>query len=123
MAIVLALVAAGANALATIMQRIGVEEAEKSNAGSRVLMAAVLKRPVWYFGLGLAATSFILQAFALSLGNLSTIQPIMVTEILFLVIILGLWFQKPLTLLDWLRAIGTAPGLCVFLALSAGRGG
>src|SRR5579863_1384128 len=107
MAIVLALVAAGANALATIMQRVGVEEAAKGDVRSRVLMAAVLKRPVWYFGLLLAATSFILQAFALSLGNLSTIQPIMVTEILFLVLILGLWFQKPLTWRDWLSAIGT----------------
>lgn len=123
MAIVLALIAAGANALATIMQRIGVEEAARPGPGSRLLMAGVLRRPIWFMGLVLAATSFLLQAFALSLGNLSTIQPIMVTEILFLVLILGLWFQQPLTAHDWLSAIGTSAGLGVFLAVSAARGG
>jgi len=123
MAIVLALIAAGANALATIMQRIGVEEAVKSDGSSRALMAGVMRRPIWFMGLVLVATSFILQAFALSLGNLSTIQPIMVTEILFLVIILGLWFQKTLAWNDWLSAIGTAVGLGVFLFVSSARGG
>lgn len=123
MAIVLALIAAGANALATIMQRIGVEEATRANASSRALIAGVLRRPIWFMGFVLIATSFVLQAFALSLGNLSTIQPIMVTEILFLVIILGLWFQKTLTLTDWLSAIGTSAGLGIFLLVSAARGG
>ena len=123
MDIVLALIAAGANALATILQRIGVEEATKSDSSSRALMAGVLKRPVWFMRLALAGTSFVLQAFALSMGNLSTIQPIMVTEILFLVIILGLWFQQTLHIRDWLGAIGTAVGLGVFLFVSAARGG
>ena len=123
MAIVLALIAAGANALATIMQRIGVEEATKRDSSSRALMAGVLHRPIWFMGLMLAGTSFVLQAFALSLGNLSTIQPVMVTEILFLILILGLWFQKSLALKDWLSAVGTSVGLGVFLFVSSARGG
>lgn len=123
MAIVLALIAAGANALATIMQRIGVEEATKSNSSSRALIAGVLRRPIWFMGLLLAAVSFVLQAFALSLGNLSTIQPVMVTEILFLVLILGLWFQKTLAVKDWLSAVGTSLGLGVFLFVSSAHGG
>src|SRR5665213_4378269 len=105
MAIVLALIAAGANAFATIMQRIGVEEANKSDKTSRALMAGVMKRPIWFMGLVIVAASFLLQAIALSLGNLSTIQPVMVTEILFLVVILSLWFQKKLSLHDWMLSL------------------
>lgn len=123
MAIVLALIAAGANAFATIMQRIGVEEANKSDKTSRALMAGVMKRPIWFMGLVIVAASFLLQAIALSLGNLSTIQPVMVTEILFLVVILSLWFQKKLSLHDWMSAIGTSIGLGVFLFVSSARGG
>ncbi len=123
MAIVLALIAAGANAFATILQRLGVEQATITGTSSRALMTGVFRRPVWILGVFLAATSFVLQAFALSLGNLSTIQPIMVTEILFLVIVLGLWFQKTLTWRDWMSAVGTSAGLGVFLAVSAARGG
>jgi drug/metabolite transporter (DMT)-like permease len=124
MAIVLALIAAGANAFATILQRIGVEEATSlQDETSRALIAGVIKRPIWFLGVFLAATSFVLQAFALSLGNLSTIQPIMVTEILFLVVVLGVWFQKTLTWRDWFSAIGTSAGLGVFLAVSSARGG
>ncbi len=123
MAIVLALLAAGANALATILQRIGVEEAEPSSASSRALMASVLRRPIWFAGLALTTASFLLQAVALSIGDLSTVQPVMVTEILFLVVILGTWFQKPVGWRELLGAVGTAAGLGVFLALSAATGG
>jgi drug/metabolite transporter (DMT)-like permease len=123
MAIVLALLAAGANAFATVLQRIGVEEAVRKDSSTRALMASVLRRPIWFAGLALTTASFLLQAIALSLGNLSTVQPVMVTEILFLVVILGLWFHKALGWREWIGAIGTSCGLGTFLALSAAHGG
>ena len=70
MAVVLALLAAGANALATVLQRIGIEEAGARSGRARGLMAGLLQRPVWLAGLGLATVSFLLQAVALSLGDL-----------------------------------------------------
>ena len=122
MAIVLALLAAAANALATILQRLGVEEAGRANR-SRSLMASVLRRPIWFAGLALAAVSFLLQAVALALGDLSTVQPIMVTELLFLVLILGFWFHHSLGAREWTTVVGTVFGLGVFLAVSSSRGG
>ena len=117
------MLAAGANAFATVLQRIGVEEAEPLSRASHHLMAAVIKRPVWFAGLVLTTGSFLLQALALSFGNLSTVQPIMVTEILFLVVILGTWFHHQLHWTDWLAVLGTAVGLGVFLALSYSKEG
>ncbi|HLI15894.1 MAG TPA: DMT family transporter [Acidimicrobiales bacterium] len=123
MAILLALLAAAANALATILQRIGVEEASPAPGSTRSLMASVLRRPIWFAGLGLTTASFFLQAIALSLGDLSTVQPVMVTEIVFLVLVLGSWFRRTLGWRELVGATGTAAGLGVFLALSAARGG
>ncbi|HUZ20455.1 MAG TPA: DMT family transporter [Acidimicrobiales bacterium] len=123
MAIVLALLAAGANALATVLQRIGVEEAAPADGRRRALMAKVIRRPIWFAGLALTTASFLLLAVALSLGDLSTVQPIMVTELLFLLAILGLWFHRSLGWREWLGATGTATGLGAFLALSSPGGG
>ena len=120
--IVLALFAAAANALATILQRIGLEEAT-AGSPARGLMASVLRRPVWFAGLAIATASFLLQALALSLGDLSTVQPVMVTELLFLVLILGSRFHHSLGRREWLTVSGTVVGLGAFLALSSARAG
>ncbi len=122
MAIVLALLAAGANALATVLQRLGVEEAT-SGRGRVSLMAALLRRPIWFAGLALTMVSFLLQAIAISLGDLSTVQPVMVTELLFLAVILGGWFKLTFGVREWTGIAGTVAGLGTFLLLSAARGG
>jgi hypothetical protein len=121
MAVVLALLAAAANALATVLQRIGVEEAGAE--GRQNLMASVMRRPIWFAGLSLTSASFLLQAVALSVGDLSSVQPVMVTELLFLLLILVLWFRQPLGWREWAGAAGTATGLSAFLALSAATPG
>lgn len=119
----LALLAAGANALATVLQRIGVEAAGPKAGARRRVIAGVLRQPVWFAGLGLATVSFLLQAIALSLGDLSTVQPVMVTELVFLLVILGIWFHRNLGWREWIGVIGTSIGLGVFLAVSSAVGG
>jgi drug/metabolite transporter (DMT)-like permease len=123
MAVVLALLAAGANALATVLQRLGIEEVSARSGRARGLMASLLQRPIWIAGLGLATVSFLLQAVALSLGDLSTVQPVMVTELVFLLVILGIWFHGGIGWREWLGVVGTALGLGVFLAASSAGGG
>lgn len=122
MGVVLAVLAAASNAFATVLQRLGVEEAAGDRA-TRGLVASVARRPVWFLGLVLAAVSFLLQAIALSLGDLSTIQPVMVTELLFLLVILGVWFRRALGWKEWLGAFGTMFGLGLFLAMGDAGGG
>jgi hypothetical protein len=122
-AILLAVCAAVANALATVLQRLGVEQAATSEGSSRKLMAGVLRRPIWFAGLALTTMSFLLQAIALAWSNLSTVQPIMVTEIVFLVAILGIWTRRRLGWREWTGACGTAIALGAFLAISDSTGG
>src|SRR5579864_1547790 len=123
MPIILALGAGLANALATVLQRLGVEATPGGTTSSGRLIANVLKRPIWFAGLVVMMASFLLQALALSLGNLSTVQPVMVTELVFLLAILGIWFKRSLGWREWAGAGGTAVGLGIFLAASTPTGG
>jgi len=122
-AIPLAVCAALCNALTTIFQRMGVETAPASEGRSLKLIRHVLRRPIWYVGLAAMLGSFLFQASALGFGTLSIVQPLMVTELVFLVIILHLWFGAPL---GWREALGTGltvAGLAGFLAASNAGGG
>jgi len=122
-AIFLAVGAALCNALTTIFQRLGVETATDSEGRGLKLMRHVLHRPIWYVGFAAMIGSFLLQAAALGFGALSTVQPLMVTELVFLVVILRVWFGAPL---GWREATGTVltvAGLAGFLAMSDAGGG
>jgi len=115
--------AALCNALTTIFQRLGVETAPDAHGRGLKLMRHVLRRPIWYLGLAAMVGSFLLQATALGFGTLSVVQPLMVTELVFLVVILRVWFGSPL---GWREAIGTVltvAGLAGFLAMSNAGGG
>ncbi len=122
-AIPLAVCAALCNALTTVFQRLGVETAPDTRGRGLKLMAYVLRRPVWYVGFAAMIGSFVLQATALGFGTLSVVQPLMVTELVFLVVILRVWFGA---FVGWREAIGTVltvAGLAAFLAVSNAGGG
>ena len=93
MVYVLAVRAALANALTTILQRMGVEAAPIRRHPRLSLMAYALRRRVWLAGFALMIASFLLQSIALHFGRLTTVQPILTPELLFLVAILGIWFR------------------------------
>src|SRR5579875_2758839 len=93
MVYLLAVGAALANSLTSILQRIGVEDAPESDTLRLRLIAHAIRHRVWLAGFGLMVLSFLMQATALHLGRLSEVQPILTAELLFLVVILGTWFQ------------------------------
>ncbi|MGO8874866.1 MAG: DMT family transporter [Acidimicrobiales bacterium] len=123
MAVVLALAAALCNALATIFERIGVETAPADATMRWKLMAHVLRRPAWWFGFLSMVGAFVFQVTALAQGGLTLVQPLLVTELIFLVIVLRIWFGRPL---GWQEAAGvilTVAGLATFLGVSNQGGG
>ena len=67
--------------------------------------------------------SFLTQAFALHLGDLSQVQPILTTELLFLVLLLATWFRFRIGLREWLGCLAAAGGLAGFLAFAQPGGG
>ncbi len=123
MAFVLAVAASFANALSAICQRIGVQNAPKDTTMSLNLIRYALRRGIWIAGLALIGAGFLLQAVALRFGQLSSVQPIVTTELLFLVVILAVFFRYRLTWREWIGSAAAAGGLATFLAVAQPGGG
>lgn len=119
MVICLALLAAFANAIASICQRLGVEDAPPSTGPSMGLVRHMLRRPIWLVGFTVMALGYASQAVALHLGTLNVVQPLMVGELVILVFVLWFWFSTPMRPRDFVAALAAAVGLAGFLILSA----
>ncbi len=115
MVYLLATIAALANALTSILQRMGVQDAPDSDTLRLSLLTHAIRRGVWLLGFAFMVGSFLCQAVALHLGNLSQVQPILTTELLFLVVILATWFRYHIGRRGWLGCLAAAGGLAGFL--------
>jgi hypothetical protein len=123
MVYVLAVAAALSNALTSVLQRMGVEDAPEESTMRLSLLAHAVRRGVWLLGFAFMVFSFLLQAFALHLGRLSVVQPILTMELLFLVAILGTYFRFSISAREWIGASAIAFGLSGFLYFAAPGGG
>jgi drug/metabolite transporter (DMT)-like permease len=93
----------------------GVEDAPDDATLTLGLLTHALRRGVWLFGFVLMVASFLLQAVALHLGRLSEVQPILTTELVFLVVVLGIWFGFSIGTREWIGVVATSGGLAGFL--------
>jgi len=118
MVFALALGASLANALTGVFQRMGVENAPAEATLRLSLLTYALRRGVWLLGFALMIVSFALQAIALHFGRLSQVQPILTTELVFLVLVLAVWFGFEIGRREWLGSLAVTGGLAGFLCLA-----
>ncbi len=123
MVYVLAVLAALSNALTSVFQRMGVEDAPAESAMRLSLLTHAIRRGVWLLGFAFMICAFLLQAFALHIGRLSVVQPILTMELLFLVFILGTYFRFSISVREWVGAGAIAFGLSGFLVFADPGGG
>lgn len=83
----------------------------------------MVRRPVWLVGFAIMAAGYACQAVALHVGALDVVQPILVSELVILVLVLWLWFATPVRARDLASTVATAAGLAAFLVLSSPRVG
>jgi drug/metabolite transporter (DMT)-like permease len=115
MVFVLALGAALANALTSVFQRRGIQSAPADSTLRLSLITYALRRGIWLAGFALMIVSFLLQAVALHFGRLSEVQPILTTELVFLVIVLVAWFGFTMGRREWIGVVAVSGGLAGFL--------
>ena len=115
MVFVLALGAALANALTSVFQRKGIQSAPADTTLRLSLITYALRRGIWLAGFALMIVSFLLQAVALHFGRLSEVQPILTTELVFLVIVLVAWFGFTMGRREWVGVVAVSAGLAGFL--------
>ncbi len=116
--VLFALAASGFTALASVAQRRAAAPAPGELSFSWRLVAYLLHRPVWFLGILSMILGFVFQVWALQMGSLSLVQPIIATELVIVFGIMALHDRHRVQARDWLSALGIVVGLGAFLALS-----
>jgi drug/metabolite transporter (DMT)-like permease len=125
LAIALAAGAAFLSALSVVLQRVALESAPATSSLSPRLLLHALRKRGWLAGVVLLLGTFVLQASALRVGQLSVVQPVLTTELIFLVVILAVGFQRSLGWRELAGVLAIIAGLAGFFASAspaAGRG-
>ncbi len=117
-----ALAAALANAVHLLTQHAAsVGVADKHRGWN--LITFLVRQPLWLIGWAAAAAGFAFQAVALHSGQLSIVQPILVTELVFTLLLRRFWVHQDIAKLAWTAALVTCAALAVFLTSAQPHGG
>ncbi|MGH3847200.1 MAG: DMT family transporter [Pseudonocardiaceae bacterium] len=79
--LLLAVCAAGSNAIGTVFQRKAARLAPAQETMRLALLLDLLRRPVWLFGIAGMIGGFVFQATALHFAGLTVVQPVVVGEL------------------------------------------
>ena len=79
--------------------------------------------PLWLVGWVALAGEFVFQALALHLGQMSVVQPLLVTELVFALVLRRFWIHQEIRAVTWWAAAPTCVALHVFIASSEPAGG
>jgi drug/metabolite transporter (DMT)-like permease len=119
----LALLAALANAGNLVTQHVSSTRAPEGTKPWQ-LVVYLVRQPMWLFGWVALLVGFLLHAVALHVGALSVVQPILVAELVFALVIRRLWFHHRVSGAAWRAAVITCAGLALFIVASeSGSGG
>jgi hypothetical protein len=122
MAVVFALLAALSNAVNVITQHIASTADPRRSSGWR-LVGYLFRNPLWLFGWVALAAAFGFQALALHDGLVSVVQPLLVTELIFALVLRRFWIHQSILLITWSAAALTCVGLAVFIVAGEPQGG
>lgn len=111
----LAVLAACANATASVLQRKASRDLPGADSLSFRLIEQLLRRPVWFAGILAVIVGFLLQAAALAVGELSVVEPILVFELPLTLVVAARVFHTPMHTREWTSALGMTVGLAMVL--------
>ena len=120
--VVFALAAAFCNAANLMTQHSASTGAPQREKGWR-LVAYLVRQPLWLLGGVAAVGSFAFQALALHNGQLSVVQPILVTELVFVLVLRRVWIRQDVARAAWAAVIVVCAALAVFLTVAEPTGG
>ena len=121
-AVVFALAAAMANAVNLMTQHKASIGAPRRAKGWRLALY-LPRQPLWLLGVAAAVGSFIFQALALHNGPMSVVQPLLITELVFTLVLRRAWIGQDVARAAWGSVSVVCVTLAVFLAVSEPTGG
>jgi drug/metabolite transporter (DMT)-like permease len=120
--ILFALAAAFCNALNVVTQH-KASISDPGHAKGWQLVRYLASNPLWLFGWVALGGSFVFQALALHNGQMSVVQPLLVTELVFALVLRRLWIRQQIRDVTWWAAAVTCGTLAIFVAVSEPTGG
>ncbi len=122
MTIVFALLAALSNAVNVTTQHIASISDPKRSKGWR-LVVYLFSSPLWLLGWVALAGAFVFQAVSLHRGEMSVVQPLLVTELVFVLVLRRVVVHQAIRAITWWAAGLTCVMLTLFVAMSEPQGG
>jgi hypothetical protein len=120
--VLFALLAAFCNSLNLVTQHVASIGDPSHRKGWRFVRYLVTN-PLWLFGWVALAGAFVFQALALHNGLLSVVQPLLVTELVFALVLRRLWIHQRIRAVTWWAAALTCVTLALFISMSEPSGG
>ncbi len=117
LAILLSLLAALLFAVASVLQQRGTSTIADDDALGAGMLGSLARRPVWLAGIVADVAGFGVQAWALAVGSLLLVQPLLVTTLIFALPLAAFADKRRLTGKEWGWAIVLAAALAVFMIL------
>ena len=122
MTVAFALLAALGNAVNVITQHIASTSDPQRSTGWR-LVVYLFKNPLWLLGWVALLGAFVFQALALHAGQLSVVQTLLITELVFALLLRRIWIRQAISASAWASAALTSAAVAVFLTVAEPRGG
>jgi len=121
-AIVFALLAALCNAVSVLTRHVASTAEPDRPTGVREV-GYLLRNPRWLAGSAAQVGAFGFQAAALQLGQVSVVQPLLVTELVMALVLRRVFVHQEIAGAAWAGAAAAVAGLAVFIVLAEPRGG
>jgi len=123
MTVLFALLAGLSNAATALFQRVANVSAPQEVTTWRQHAAYLLRRPLWLMGFACLILTFVFTAIALYFGQLTVVQPLYVTELIFTLALRRLWLRDLIPLKSWAAAGVLGVGLAGFLVIAQPKPG
>jgi drug/metabolite transporter (DMT)-like permease len=118
MSILFALLGAFSQALTSVLQKLAnVAGSDEKRSGWQTTMF-LIRQPIWLLGMVCMGGTFIFTALALYFGTLASVQPILVTELIFTLALRALWLHDRIAPRTWGAAGLLCAGLFGFLVVA-----
>jgi drug/metabolite transporter (DMT)-like permease len=118
LAIIFALFASASNAISGVLERQAAGTPPAGELFSRRYINRVLRQKRWLLGETFNLLGFLLQALALKFGSLSIVQALMMTNLIFLLLILYVRHKVPIGPREWVGASAISIGLGALLLVA-----
>jgi drug/metabolite transporter (DMT)-like permease len=122
LAVAFALAAAFSSAVNLITQHAASISAPKREKGWRLALY-LLRQPLWLVGWAAAGGTFVFQALALHNGPMSVVQPVLITELVFVLVLRRIWIRQRVAAAAWASVLVVCLALAVFLIAAEPSGG